>query len=210
GAKSGVKSAGKATVKAAATEVSLTTDEVADTPLSPSELGKWNAAKANQAAFDAHVRNMNFNGTIGALAQYGLAAKAAAGEPLSEAEQAAVDSLIGSEAAPSDEDLANALNTGALAGDPVYSVENGTVSCTANCDTADLAAAQAKADAAADALAAADRQTALDGLLTRSEQRIVDESNKPVPEERADALLDHVAEQLGVSRPADDPVTLTP
>ena len=46
--------------------------------LSPSQKGKWNAAHANQAALDAHVRNMNFNGTIGALAQFQLAAKAAA------------------------------------------------------------------------------------------------------------------------------------
>lgn len=173
--------------------------------LSPNELGKWNAAHANQAALNAHIANQNFNGTIGALAEYQLAAKAAAGEPLSEAEQSALEGLIGDQpSAATDAQLADALNANSVAGDPVFEVNDGIVSCTANCDGVNLADAQAIADAEAAQLNAAAEQTARDDLLAQSEQRIIDESNKPVAPDQTDAMLDQIAGELGVPRPSGE------
>lgn len=170
-------------------------------PLHPSEKGKWNAANANQAALDAHIRNQNFNGTIGALAQYQLAARAAAGEELTEAELAALEGFV---PAPDpvriDTDLAALLNEGATEGDPVYSVEGGVVSCMTNCDGVDLAAVQAIADAEAARLAEEAQQAALDDFLAASEARIVEESNKSLSPERTEDLLDELAATLGVTR----------
>lgn len=102
--------------------------------------------------------------------------------------------------AVSDQALADALNAGALPGDPVYAVDGGVVSCTGNCDTADLAAAQAAADAAAAELADAAQQAALDDLLSASEARIVDESNKQLSPDQTEDLLDELANRLGVTR----------
>ncbi|PPB80872.1 hypothetical protein LV82_01605 [Albidovulum inexpectatum] len=180
-------------------------------PLHPSEKGKWNAANANQAALDAHIRNQNFNGTIGALAQYQLAARAAAGEELTEAELAALDGFIPDpDPVQIDTELAALLNEGATEGDPIYSVESGVVSCVANCDGIDLEAVQAIADAEAARLAEDSQQAALDEFLTASEARIVEESNKSLSPERAEDLLDELAGALGVSRAgadAEDDVT---
>lgn len=171
-------------------------------PLRPNELGKWNAVNANQAALDAHIRNQNFNGTIGALSQYQVAAKAAAGEELTEDEQAAIDALLGDRAPVdvTDQELEDLLNGDTVAGDPEYSVDGGVVSCSANCDAADVPAAQAIADAAADQIAEDAEQAALDDLLSDSEARIVDESNKTLSPERTEDLLDQLASALGVTR----------
>lgn len=171
-------------------------------PLRPNELGKWNAKNANQAALDAHIRNQNFNGTIGALSQYQVAAKAAAGEELTEDEQAAIDALLGDRAPVdvTDQELEDLLNGDTVAGDPEYSVDGGVVSCSANCDAADVPAAQAIADAAADQIADDAEQAALDDLLSESEARIVDESNKTLSPERTEDLLDELASALGVTR----------
>ncbi|MCW3781723.1 hypothetical protein [Defluviimonas salinarum] len=169
--------------------------------LHPRLKGKWNASNASQSALDAHIRNQNFNGTIGALSQYQLAAKAAAGEELTETEQAALDTFVDFDAIEvSDQDLADFLNDGALVSDPVYSVEDGIVSCAANCDGVDLAAAQTAADTEAMNIQEAEEQMALDGFLSDSEARIVNESNKPLTPEGTEDLLDELASDLGVSR----------
>lgn len=187
------------------TTTSLETDGMLGAPLHPSEKGKWNASNANQAALDAHIRNQKFNGTIGALAQYQLASKAAAGEELSEAEQAALDSFVGNEAVEiSDQELEDLLNGEAVEGDPVFSVEDGVVDCTANCDGVDLAAAQDLADAEAAAIQDEAEQAALDDFLSESEARIVNESNKQLSPERTEDLLDELASDLGVTRPAPE------
>lgn len=175
--------------------------KVAADGLLPSQKGKWNAAHANQNALDAHVRNQNFNGTIGALAQFQLAAKAAAGETLTEAEQAAVDALVGDvEALVDDQALADVLNADLVDGDPVYSVEGGVVSCSENCDAADLDAAQATVDDELERLQEEAQQAALADLLSTSEARIIDESNKSLSPEDNERLLDELASTLGVTR----------
>lgn len=188
-------------VKQAAIE-DLPVEEVEVTQsLSPKQKGKWNAANANQAALDAHIRNQNFNGTIGALAQYQLAARAAAGETLSEAELAALEGFVGPDGGPVDDAaLSDYLNAGATDIDPVFSVEDGVVGCVANCDGVDLDAAQAVADAEAERLAAETQQTALDDFLTASEARIVQDSNKPLSPADTERLLDELAAALGVVR----------
>ena len=169
--------------------------------LSPRQKGKWNAAHANQAALDAHVRNMNFNGTIGALAQFQLAAKATAGETLTDSELAALDSFVGdADATIGDATLSDFLNADALDGDPVYSVEDGVVRCAANCDGADLDAAQAAADAETVRLRDEARQAELGSFLGASEARIVDESNKALSPADTERLLDELAATLGVER----------
>ncbi len=199
--KSAAKSSAKASGAPEATDVSLATGP--ETPLHPRDLGKWNASNANQAALDAHIRNQNFNGTIGGLAQFQLAAKAAAGTELTAEEQAALEGLLGGGAgAVSDQALADSLNAGALPGDPVYAVDGGVVSCTENCDAVDLAAAQAAADTQAALLADAAEQAALDDFLSASETRIVDESNKTLSPDQTEDLLDELADRLGVTRAA--------
>lgn len=199
--KAGAKGSAKTHGASATTDVSLSTGT--GKPLHPSDLGKWNASNANQAALDAHIRNQNFNGPIGGLAQFQLAAKAAAGAELTAEEQAALDSLLGDGAVGvGDQALADALNSGALPGDPVYKVDGGMVSCTDNCDSVDLVAAQAAVDAAAAELADATEQAALDDLLSASEARIVDESNKKLSPDQTEDLLDELADRLGVTRAA--------
>ena len=192
----------KKTTKTAAQVKIQTKAKVAATDeLAPNLKGRWNASNANQAALDAHIRNQNFNGTIGALAQMQLAAKAAAGETLNDAELAALESFIGSEEiAVDDSALADLLNADAVDTDPVYSVEDGVVSCTANCDNADVEAAQATADAEAERLQEEAQQAALGGFLEDSEARIVDESNKTLSPDQTETLLDGIAADLGVTR----------
>jgi hypothetical protein len=195
------KKPAKNTTPAVTTTVAVETE--VETSLHPSQKGKWNAANANQKALDAHIKNQNFNGTIGALSQFQLAAKAAAGEELSEIEQAALDHLIGGEAATvSDADLADYLNADAIEGDPVFSVSDGVVSCSANCDGVDMTQAQLDADAEATRLQDEIQQAAYDDLLTDSEQRIVDESNRSLSPDLTEDLLDELAGQLGVTRSA--------
>jgi hypothetical protein len=63
-------------------------------PLHPSEKGKWNA-NPNQNAIDAHIRNQNFNGTVGALSMFQLSheLQEVGYDALNEDQQAAVDTL---------------------------------------------------------------------------------------------------------------------
>jgi hypothetical protein len=199
--KAGTKGSAKTHGASAATDVSLTTGTAES--LHPRDLGKWNASNASQTALDAHIRNQNFNGPIGGLAQFQLAARAAAGAELTAEEQAALDSFLGDDtAAISDQALADALNAGALPGDPVYAVDGGVVSCTENCGSVDLAAAQAAVDAEAAQLADAAEQAALDDFLRASEARIVDESNKKLSPDLTEDLLNELAERLSVTRAA--------
>lgn len=182
------------------------TDETGE--LHPSQKGRWNAANANQAALDAHMRNGNYNGTIGALTQYQLAAKAAEDyEGLSELEKSALDSFgIFEDVDIADEDLAGVLNEGAVEGDPEFEVIDGVVSCSANCpeDATELAELESNAQMAADGYVEMEQQAAdeqaVDDFYTASEQRIIDMSNKPT-DGIEEELLDDIAEDLGVTRP---------
>ncbi|MXU63924.1 hypothetical protein [Oceanomicrobium pacificus] len=175
-------------------------------PLRPNEKGRWNASNASQKALDAHIRNQNFNGTIGALAQYQLAARAAAGEELSDAERDALGAFVmPRDSDLTDDDLAEAINDGGD-GAPVFSVSSGTVSCVDNCpeDPVEKAALVAIAQAEVDALNAEREddflQADLDRFLLDSEQRIIDDSNKRLTPERNEDLLDGLADDLGVVR----------
>lgn len=181
--------------------------------LSADQRGRWNAARANQAAFDAHIRKQKFNGTIGALSQYQLAGKAAAGEPLSPEEQAALDSFVGASDPVSftDAELEDVLNGPAVEGEPVFEVRDGVASCVDNCGTEgfDPETIDADANAALDGYReagqmAADRQ-AIDDFYSASEQRILDESNKSTSGIE-DALLDDIAHDLGFERPEPEPI----
>ena len=181
------------------------------TELHPSQKGKWNASNANQAALDAHIRNGNFNGTIGALSQYQLAAKAAAGEELNEAEMAALDNFVTVEDLTfADEDLAAVLNGDGTATDlPMFEVTDGVATCVANCDADgfDPATIDADANKALSDYQLAEQQAAVeaayDDFFTASEQRIIDESNKSLSDDLNEVLLDGIAADLGVMRPEE-------
>lgn len=201
-----VKKNGQARVE----KVSLTDDASA---LRPNEKGKWNASNANVNALNAHIGNQNFNGTIGALAQYKLAATAASGEPLNAFEQRALDGLVTVEPLDiSDMDKTDYLNSEVGEGDPVFEVVDGTVSCTQNCpediDNPDgsndydtlVSDAQKALDEELQRLDQENQQVALDTLLQESEKRIIDESNKTLSDERNDLLLDDIAMDLGITR----------
>jgi hypothetical protein len=162
--------------------------------LRPDQKGKWNAVKANQRALEVHIRNQKFNGTIGTLAQYQLAGKAASGETLTPDEQAAYDYLTGGSMAElTDEDLLERLNSDDDTA-PVYDIVDGAIECVDNCDGA-LSGEEAVAEATSQATA--------EDLLMASEQRIIDGSNKPT-EGIEEQLLDELADALGFMRP--DPV----
>ncbi len=178
------------------------------TELHPSQKGRWNASNANQAALDAHIRNGNFNGTIGALSQYQLAAKAAAGDELNEYEKAALDNFVTVEDVTfTDGELAALLNgDGATPDLPVFEVSDGVASCISNCDaegfdpdTIDADANQALADFQDAGQQAAEEQ-AYGDFFTASEQRIIDESNKVLTDDQNETLLDGIATDLGVTR----------
>ena len=182
-------------------------DEHESRPLHPSEKGRWNASNANQRALDAHIRNQNFNGTIGALSQYQLAAKAAAGDELNEYERDALENFIDtSEPEIGDDEIADFLNENSATNGLVFEVDNGDVSCVEGCpeDESELAALNERAQMAADGFVEDSQeeitQERLDEFLTESEQRIVDDSNKTLSEERNEDLLDELAEDLGVVR----------
>lgn len=201
-----------------------TQTDIETVSLHPSQKGRWNAANANQAALDAHIRNGNFNGTIGALAQYQLAGKAASGAELTEAEQAALDNFVSiDEMTYDDADLAALLNgdgTDDLDGDglndtlPTYEVVGGTATCVSLCDasgydpnTIDADANDALSDYM-DAQDQAAQEQAYSDFYSASEQRILDESNKST-DGIEEALLDDIAGKLGFERPeplSEDPI----
>ncbi|QPH55477.1 hypothetical protein [Pontivivens ytuae] len=170
--------------------------------LHPRDLGRWNASNANQAALDAHVRNGNFNGTVGALAQYQLVSRYAAGEDLSAIEQQRVDELLsgGSRRARQvdiDDDLRRTNELSRAAGlDATYRLEGTTVTCTGTgCDDVAIELLQAEVNGQLPD----DPAMNADELLHLSEQRIVDGGPRETPGE---ALLDTVANALGVVRDA--------
>ena len=66
---------------------------------------------------------------------------------------------------------------------------------------------QLDADAEAARLQDEIQQAAYDDLLTDSEQRIVDESNRTLSPDLTEDLLDELAGQLGVTRTAEIEVT---
>ena len=210
-----VAKAKKATAPAASAQVETVS-------LHPSQKGRWNAANANQNALDAHIRNGNFNGTVGALAQYQLAGKAASGAELTEAEKAALDNFVTVEDITYEdaelEALLNGDGTDDLDGDglndtlPNYEVVDGTATCVSNCDADgyDPATIDADANQALDDYTDANQQAAQDqaysDFLSASEQRILDDSNKST-DGIEETLLDDIATQLGFERPepvADD------
>lgn len=182
--------------------------------LHPSKKGRWNASNANQAALDAHIRNGNFNGTIGALSQYQLAAKAAEDyDSLTDIEKAALGNIVTfEEVAIEDMDLEAFLNDGAAESDPTFTVVDGVVTCDTGCpeDAEALAALESDAKEALDIYVDMEQelanQEALDGFFDASEQRIIDESNKTLTDEHNEILLDGIAADLGVSRPEAEEV----
>lgn len=181
------------------TTTTATVETEVVTALTPNQKGRWNAANANQNALDAHIRNQNFNGTIGALSYYQLAGKAASGAELTEDEQAALDSLLGDTGATiPDSELEDLLNS-ADPDAPVWSVSGGTATCTANCDGVDVNAANQDIADYVDEQDANAQDQAIDDLWADAQQRIIDESNKPT-EGIEDQLLDELANDLGFDR----------
>ena len=173
-------------------EVEVVSTEEPISPLSPDQKGKWNAANANQRALDVHIEKEKYNGTIGALAYYQLAGKAASGEELNEYEQRALDNLLaGYDGDLTDGELEDLLNTGED-GAPIWEVVDGAASCVDNCDTADQ-------DAANQQIADLNNDAAVQELWSDAQQRIIDDSNKPT-EGIEDQLLDELATQLGFER----------
>jgi hypothetical protein len=181
------------------TETEVTSLEEPLTPLRPDQKGRWNASNANQNALDAHIRNENFNGTIGALAFYQLAGKAAAGEDLTEDEQNALDNLLGDYGATiTDEDLEALLNSDDPDA-PLWEVTDGTASCIDRCEGADADAAnQDIANYVSDQNGTAEDQ-AIDDLWSDAQQRIIEDSNKST-DGIEDQLLDELAHDLGFER----------
>lgn len=204
------RSSGSRTAKAAATvepDVEMTEVETPVEPLRPNQKGKWNAANANQRALDVHIRNEKYNGTIGALAFYQLAGKAAAGEELNADEQRALDNLLGDYGPEiTDGELEDLLNSGED-GAPVWEVVDGTASCVANCDGADTDGANQDIADYVDEQEMDAEDQAVQDLWADAQQRIIDDSNKPT-EGIEDQLLDELAHDLGFERfdpDAEDP-----
>ncbi|WP_316015905.1 hypothetical protein [Roseobacter sp. HKCCA0434] len=179
-----------------------------DGPLRPNQLGRLNASNANQAAIDAHIRNGNFNGTVGALAQYQLASRYAAGEELSEIEQQRVDELLAANGIETsdgtdvtvdiDASLTAANEISTESGmDAVYGVDGATVTCTgADCSDTTIAALQSEVDAQVGDVVVTD---GTGDLLAASEERILDAA----PDRNlGDRILDTVAGALGIDRTA--------
>jgi hypothetical protein len=76
------------------TSVASLTGKKTKGPDHPSSLGRWNATKDfEHPSIQAHIRNGNFNGTIGLLARFGLALNTLGGmqEQAAAAEQASAD-----------------------------------------------------------------------------------------------------------------------
>ena len=174
----------------------------------PNEKGRWNASGANQNALDAHIRNQNFNGTVGILSQYQLAAKAANGEALSDSERRALETFIDTDPLEvSDSTIEDFLNRSSAENGYTFNSDDGVITCKAGCDgltEEELAAletrAQNAADKRVDTLQAEFEQKQLDGFLFRSERRIVRNSNKELTPERNQDLLDDIASDLDVVR----------
>ncbi len=176
-------------------------------PLHPSEKGRWNASNANQRALDAHIRNQNFNGTIGALSQYQLAAKAANGDPLNQYERDALEGFVDTSTPEvPDRAVTRFLNQNSEENGFVFRVDDGVVSCARGCptDEEELAALEQRAQNAADKYVSrkedAIEQKRLNVFLRQSERRIVNDSNKDLTPRRNQDLLDELADDLGVVR----------
>jgi hypothetical protein len=197
--------------------------------LHPSQKGRYNAKPA-QAAIDAHIRNQNFNGTVGLMSQYELALKAQSGDPLNEYDVAALESFgINLGDTMTDAQIAEALNKDYGVADATFSYDGTTLTCEGdgcpdNLSAYDAEAAEMKSKSDANALA---NDTALGDFLDVSEQRLIDNANKPLgdisaPEVESEAiaegetveeapesgfndlqerLLDDIASTLGYERP---------
>ncbi len=183
------------------------------TALPPSRKGKWNAMHASDRAVQVHIDKGQFNGTVGALAEYKLTALASSGADLTEAEQASLDRLLADRGFPgaedvTDDEVAAALNAG-LPEDADYSFAfaDGSLGCVGDCDEID-AEALAEAAAAADAWRYGETAArgalagdSLEALFAEAEQRILTESNKSLAPAEQDALLDELAMRyLGTDR----------
>ena len=176
-------------------------------PLHPSEKGRWNASNANQRALDAHIRNQNFNGTIGALSQYQLAAKAANGDELNSYERAALEEFVDTSTPEvSDQRISRFLNQNSGDTGYVFDVNNGVVTCESGCpsDPDELEALERRAQNAADQYVEETEdqieQRRLNAFLLESERRIIEDSNKDLTRERNQDLLDELADDLDVVR----------
>ena len=171
-----------------------------------SQLGRLNAANASQAALDAHVRNGNFTGTIGALAQYQLVSRHAAGEDLTEAEQQRIEDLLAAAGGGAlenelDIDISASLDAANQVSaeqgfDALYTLDGATVVCAgSDCQETAIAALQSEVDAQLP-----DGSPSTGALLAASEARILDSARDPAP---GDAILDVVARALGFDRTAE-------
>jgi len=149
-------------------------------PDHPSSLGRWNATKDfMHPSIQAHIRNGNFNGTIGMLARFGLALNTLGGLQ----EQAAA-------AAQASEDLAAALQ---LAG---YGMTTGTFDLTAA--LSEYSAAITK-DPTIDGLIAASQSlpseedlTAAAEELTAAEAEMAEASNRSSWDEVRSVVIDRL------------------
>jgi hypothetical protein len=183
-------------------------DDHVSRPLRPNEKGRWNASNANQRALDAHIRNGNFNGTIGALSQYQLAGKAANGEHLSDDERRALETFVDTSTPEiPDSDVEDFLNQNSDETGLTFMSDDGVVSCVGDgcpTDPEELDVLNKRAQNAADGYVDDQQeeeiQARLDGFLDRSEQRIVDDSNKSLSPDRNEDLLDELADDLGIMR----------
>lgn len=181
--------------KAAATE---------DGTLTPSQKGKWNAMNASPQALAAHIANGNFNGTVGALAQLNLAAKAASGAALSAEEMAALEGMVNTDGIEiSDEDVVDALNEAATkAGvDASWSVTEEGIGCEGDgCPGDDEV--EGTIDGARSGL---ELQEAYDQFLDDSKARIAAESNKPLSADELEQLFDEMGDRWGVDITPEEP-----
>jgi len=183
-------------------------DRPVRTALRPDEKGRWNASNANQRALDAHIRNQNFNGTIGILSQYQLAAKAANGEDLTRAERAALETFVDTDPVDvPDTSVERFLNRNSADNGYTFAVSGGVVTCVAGCENLsdnELKALETRAQNAADGFVDRKQQAALqadlDQFLEDSEDRITTNSNKRLTAERNEDLLDELADDLDVLR----------
>lgn len=187
-----------------------------DGTLTPSQKGKWNAMNASTQALAAHIANGNFNGTIGALAQLHLAAKAASGADLTDEELAALAGFVDSEIEITDDQIVEALNGAVTEGaDAAWSVTDGVISCTgADCpdEVGSPGATAAAIEAAQTTLEEEALQEAYDQLLEDSKTRIVEESNKPLDDTQQEQLFDEIGEiwELDLTPEAPAATTTTP
>lgn len=168
--------------------------------LRPDQKGRWNAVNANQRARDVHIMNEKWNGTVGTLALYQLAGKAASGAELNDYEQTALDNLLGDYSPEiGDGELADLLNDADDPDAPVWEVVGGTATCVANCDEADADAANQTLADYLDEQQGDAKSGAIQTLWEDAQQRIIDGA-KPSSEDIHEQLLDELAHDLGFER----------